>query len=117
MRYAVEKLSDFIVKESFQEKVKLWLDVKWKDAQNKWSVMRDGIIDSAEVVLGKSKKYKSDWFRESAVKLDPLIEEKQRSFRKLLNNRCSENIRGPAHQSKERLGKQRIIGLWIRLSR
>ena len=92
VRYAVEKLSDPKVKESFQEKVKLWLDVKWKDAQDKWSVMRDGIIDSAEVVLGKSKNYKSDWFRESAVKLDPLIEEKQRSFRKLLNNRCSENI-------------------------
>ena len=92
VRYAVEKLSDLKVKESFQEKVRLWLYVKWKDAQDKWSVMRDGIIDSAEVVLGKSKKYKSDWFRESGVKLDPLIEEKQRSFRKLLNNRCLENI-------------------------
>ena len=92
VKYAVEKLSDPKVKESFQEKVKLWLDTRWKDAQDKWIVMRDGIIDSAEVVLGKSKKYKSDWFRESAVKLDPLIEEKYKSFKSLLYTRSSENI-------------------------
>ena len=58
------------IKNSFRRRdYKLWLDNRWKDVQDKWAVKRDCIIDSAEAVLGKAKKYKLERVLLSSIHL------------------------------------------------
>ena len=52
--------------------------------QEKWSVVRSALTETADDVLGKVRCYQPDWFQESMEELKPLLQQRNDAYKKWL---------------------------------
>ena len=67
---------------------------RWKDdgtVKEKWASIRSGFTEVARETLGTVQHNRPDWFRESAMILEPLLEERNRLYERSLCSRSACN--------------------------
>ena len=88
-KFAVGTLKDEKVRESFNKKVCEYIKSIWQSAASgaeKWEVIRDGLTDTGQSVLGWENRRQPDWFKESASVLERCIEKRNMLFRRWLRS-------------------------------
>ena len=77
----------------FQDLLVSTATARWKDdgtVEEKWASIRSGFTEVARETMDTVQHNRPDWFRESAMTLEPLLEERNRSYERWL---CSRSAR------------------------
>ena len=89
-RFAASGLHDVKVRERFVEKVGDIVESNWDEMASgveMWEVIRDGMVDAAEITLGWETKNQPDWFKEKGSLLQELIGRRNLLFQRWLRSR------------------------------
>ena len=88
-RFAVSGLRDARVCERFVEKVCDILEESWDEMASgveMWEVIRDTVVDAAEITLGWETRNQPDWFKEKGSLLKELIDRRNLLFQRWLRS-------------------------------
>ena len=86
-RVEVGRTEDNEVKTAFIEQVLEKARKDWPidgSVQDKWSVVRSALTETADDVLGRVRRYQPDWFQESMEELKPLLQQRNDAYKKWL---------------------------------
>ena len=56
------------------------------NVEEKWSAVKTGLVRAAEEVLGHEERRQPDWFRDNVDVLEPLFQQRNQLYTKLLGN-------------------------------
>ena len=88
-RFAASGLHDVKVSERFVEKVGDIVESNWDEMASgveMWEVIRDGMVDAAEITFGWETKNQPDWFKEKGSLLKELIGRRNLLFQRWLRS-------------------------------
>ena len=74
---AADRRGKTAAKEHFQEMVGEKLNVLWKETdsiEQKWTSLKSALCEAAEATIGREKRRQTDWFREGALAIRPLLQ-------------------------------------------
>ena len=85
---AADRCGKTAAKEHFQEMVGEKLNVLWKETdsiEQKWTSMKSALCEAAEATIGREKRRQTDWFREGAPAIRPLLQKRNTAYNKWLS--------------------------------
>ena len=88
-KYDISALQSKEISRKFSQKVCELVNSKWNDDLNgsdMWDVIRDGMKEAAQEVLGWDRRKQPDWFQHNHKYLEELIAKRNKHFKQWLNS-------------------------------
>ena len=64
------------------------LNVLWKETdsiEQKWTSLKSALCEAAEATIGREKRRQTDWFKEGAPAIRPLLQTRNTAYNKWLS--------------------------------
>ena len=87
---SVDEEGEMTIRGKYQQRVGEGVNRAWDgegSVEEKWEVMKAALCESAQLLLGRTKRRDPDWFQESIQILKPFLEERNRMYAKWLGSK------------------------------